>query len=79
MDWEPEETDAFVQSALARAGRKERLFDSEAIARLHELAGGVPRRVGRLAELALIAGAGRGLPSIDRETVESVHEELGVC
>jgi hypothetical protein len=42
------------------------------------LAEGVPRRVNQLADLSLLAGAGRELGQIDTETVESVYQELGV-
>jgi type II secretory pathway predicted ATPase ExeA len=46
--------------------------------RLHELAHGIPRRVSQLADLALLAGAGRNLDQIDAEVVETVYQELGV-
>lgn len=76
--WQPNDTEAYVQSSLARAGCKEPAFDSSAVARLHDLAHGIPRRVNQLADLALLAGAGRGLRKIDANTIESVYQELGV-
>jgi len=76
--WEPGDTQAYVQRSLARAGRATPLFAEPAVERLHELAQGIPRRVTQLADLALLAGAGRALDQIDAETVESVYHELGV-
>jgi hypothetical protein len=46
--------------------------------RLHDLCDGIPRRVNQLANLALLAGAGRKLTLIDTDTVDSVYHELGV-
>lgn len=75
--WEPADTAQFIQTALAKAGRSAPAFCESAIARLHELSGGIPRKVSQLADLALVAGAGRRLSAIDAETVESACLELG--
>jgi general secretion pathway protein A len=74
--WEVEDTVGYVQTALVDAGRFEPLFEERALARLHGLAEGVPRRVARLADGALLAGAAAGLSMIDESVVESVDEEL---
>jgi len=76
--WRETETAEYLKKSLAAAGRAEPVFDEPAVARLHELAHGIPRRVTQLADLALLAGAGRELPQVDAEVVESVYEELGV-
>ena len=76
LPWEYEDMAEYLKSTLAKAGRKTSVFDSQAIDRLHELTGGVPRRVRQLAEMALLAGAGRELEQIDRETIDAVNEEL---
>ena len=74
--WDSEDTLKYLQSALRIAGSNQDVFDAQAASRLHELTQGVPRQVSYLAELALLAGAGRELPQIDAATVDSVHEEL---
>jgi general secretion pathway protein A len=74
--WGPEDTVGYVQMALVDAGRFEPLFDDGALARLHELAAGVPRRVIKLADRALLAGAAAGIDAIDEATVEAADEEL---
>jgi len=76
--WEPRETAEFLKTSLARAGRESPLFDDPAVALLHELTHGIPRRVSQLADLSLVAGAGAELDTIDAEVVESVYRELGM-
>jgi general secretion pathway protein A len=76
--WQPGDTEDFLNHSLAQAGRNEPVFASPAVARLHELAQGIPRRISQLADLALLAGAGRNLDQIDVDTVDSVYHELGV-
>ena len=77
--WEPDETAAFVKSALAIAGRSTPVFSKAALAQLHEQSEGVPRRVKQLADLALLAGAGQNLVQIEPETIDSVTHELHVA
>lgn len=73
-----EETARYVHAALAAAGRPQPAFRDDALRRLHELSGGWPRKVDRLAELALVAGASQHLPQIDADTIDAVHQELCV-
>lgn len=66
------EASAYLAAKLAAAGRGEPTFTPRAITRWHALAGGVPRGLERLAALALIAGAVRGLEIIPPEVVDGV-------
>lgn len=74
--WSEEDTIGYVQMSLLDAGRIEPLFDDHAILGMHRLAHGVPRQVARLADFALLAGAGAGLDRIDLATIEAAHEEV---
>jgi general secretion pathway protein A len=76
--WEADETAAYIKTSLARAGRSTPAFNEAALSRLHELSGGVPRRVQQLADLALLAGAGQNLGQIDAEVIDTVIGELGI-
>jgi len=76
--WGQSETADFLRAALSQAGRQTPLFADPAVARLHQLSHGIPRRISRLAELALLAGAGAKLQQIDAEVVESAYHELDV-
>ena len=76
--WEAPDTAGFLNTSLAQAGRRSPIFDEPAVARLHELSHGIPRRVSRLADLSLLAGAGKELDHIDADVVESAYRELGL-
>ena len=77
--WESADTENYVATRLAQAGRQSPVFVGPAVARLHELSHGIPRRVSQLADLALLAGAGQALQQIDAGVVEAVYQELGVA
>jgi general secretion pathway protein A len=74
--WSAEDTIGYVQTALVEAGRIEPLFEDAALTTLHELSGGVPRQVARLADFALLAGAAAGVETIDAAIVEAAYEEI---
>lgn len=76
--WELEDTAQFVREVCQHAGRDEPVFDPAAIVRLHDISGGVPRRIRQIGELALLAGAGAQLAAIDAETIVDVVSELSV-
>lgn len=65
----------YVAEKLASAGRTEATFTPRALTRLHWLSEGVPRGLDRLASLALMAGAARGLEVIGPEVVEGVARD----
>ncbi len=77
--WGEEDTAEFLRKRTAGANRKKPIFSNEAAARLHVLSQGVPRLASQLADLALVAGAGRELDQIDGEAVEAVYQELAAA
>ncbi len=76
--WEPEEVETYVARQVRAAGREDwqSVFDPEAVRRIAELSGGIPREVNRLADLCLTAAAGADVRPIRPELVDAVHEEL---
>lgn len=74
--WSKDDTIGYVQSALVDAGRFDPVFDDDALRTLHELADGIPRRVARLADFALLASAAAKLDVIDAATIHAAHDEL---
>ncbi len=76
--WEAADTVQYLNSALNQAGRQSPTFTDEAAHRLHDLCGGIPRRVNQLANLALLAAAGRKMQMVDTETLDGAYHELGV-
>ncbi|MFZ5833314.1 MAG: ExeA family protein [Planctomycetota bacterium] len=75
--WEEQQTAEYLRSSLEKAGRETSVFEPAAVDRIQALSGGLPRRVSQLAELALVAGAGRNLAQIDADVVEAAYQELG--
>jgi type II secretory pathway predicted ATPase ExeA len=70
-----EESISYVSHRLSAAGAVRPIFDSEALEALHEAALGVPRRINRLADLALLVGFADELPSIGRAQIDGVQQE----
>jgi type II secretory pathway predicted ATPase ExeA len=70
------ETACYVQHRLHCAGSDRPLFDASALRALHELAQGIPRRINRLADLALIVGFAGEQHTLAAEHIETVAEEL---
>jgi general secretion pathway protein A len=73
--WEEADTIGFVQTALVEAGSTAPIFESEALAALHAHSGGIPRRVTRLADFALLAGAAAAVERIDAALVQAAADE----
>jgi type II secretory pathway predicted ATPase ExeA len=70
------ETAEYVAHRLKEAGAESSLFDAEAIRTLHELSGGVPRRINRLGDLALLIGYAEQQTAITAGQLEAISEEL---
>ncbi len=73
-----QETAFYVKHRLAVAGRKEPAFDESALTTIFELTGGVPRRINRVCDLALLVGYADQLPILTGREMEAVGEELNV-
>ena len=71
------ETVAYLAGKLRGAGRNENdeVFTPRALTRLHAASEGIPRTIDRLALLALMSGAARGLEMITPEIVEEHRDE----
>ena len=75
--WEESETVGYVQHALFDAGRDEPLFAQDALTSLHALSGGVPRRVNRIAERALILAAVEGTEGVTSQEIAEAANAIG--
>lgn len=74
--WDELDTIGYLQLALVEAGCQRPLFDDESLSEIHRLAGGIPRRVNRLADYALVVGASDSEDIIDTATVRAAHAAL---
>jgi general secretion pathway protein A len=71
-----EETADYVSCRLKAAGASRDIFDDRALQPLYELSAGVPRRINRLCDLALLVGFADESHTISADQVEAVAEEL---
>lgn len=74
----PAETQGYVESRMAAVGRDDTnpVFMGDAWSAIHERSGGLPRRINRVCDLALLVGYADDLPRIDANHIEAVAEEL---
>jgi len=71
-----EETASYVQHRLRTAGAERQIFDGSALRSLHHFSEGIPRRINRLADLALLIGYADELATLSSAEIESVAQEL---
>ncbi|MCA9060346.1 MAG: hypothetical protein KDA85_17675, partial [Planctomycetaceae bacterium] len=66
----------FLTTSLEQAGGSPSIFTPEAIQRLFELSAGIPRRLIRLADMALLVGFAEQLDAITNAEVDCLAHEL---
>jgi general secretion pathway protein A len=71
-----EETIEYVRHRLTAAGATRETFSGEALTVAHQLTAGVPRRLNRLCDLALLIGFAHGQHTIDADALRAIHGEL---
>jgi len=72
----PEDTDAYVRHRLTTAGAGREIFSDRAFELVHDLSGGIPRRINNICNLALLLGATRSLETIDEMVIYDVSRTL---
>lgn len=73
----PEETIGYIQHRIrAAGGAAQALFDDQALERIHQLSQGIPRRINRLCDLALMVGFAEERPVISSSVIDSVYGDL---
>ncbi len=70
------ESSAYIKGRLAAAGCVEPLFSPDALSALHHAAAGFPRRLNRMADLALLVAYAEEMPHPDLRTVAIAAREL---
>jgi|694.fasta_scaffold03163_12 type II secretory pathway predicted ATPase ExeA len=72
-----DETTSYIQHRVrVCGGDAERIFSSEAIESIHMLAGGIPRRINRLCDLALMLGFAEDRQQISADIIDGVQADL---
>jgi general secretion pathway protein A len=70
------ETISYISHRLTVAGADRTIFDESALRSLHELSFGIPRRINRLCDLALLIGFAEDQVEIREEHVRAVAQEM---
>ncbi len=70
------ETNNYIEHRLAAAGSQRSIFEEEAKSIIFQHSGGVPRRVNRLCDLALLIGFAEQQSTIGAEQIEAVAAEI---
>jgi len=71
-----EETAEYIRYRLRAAGGNEDIFDAASLHSIHHLAHGLPRRINRLCDFALLVGYADQLERISPTEIEAVAAEL---
>jgi len=71
-----EETAGYVEHRLRVAGATRPIFDAGALDAVHELTGGVARRINRRCDLAMLIAFAEQSETIRAAQLEAVHQEL---
>jgi type II secretory pathway predicted ATPase ExeA len=74
-----EETMSYVTHRMTVAGSTGMVFEPSALETLFLITRGVPRRINRLCDLALLIGFAEEQPAISSEHIEAVAKELAVA
>lgn len=71
-----EETAGYIEHRLVAAGATRPLFTPQALETAHQLTGGIPRRINRLCDLALLVSFAAQESQIDDAQLRAVQSEL---
>lgn len=71
-----EECARYVEHRLEVAGGSRGIFSPDALDVLHSVSGGIPRRIDRIAELALLVGFAEEMDEIGPQQIRNVADEL---
>jgi general secretion pathway protein A len=74
--FKPAETMGYVQHRLTAAGAKQPIFTDAALEAIHQETLGIPRRINRLCDLALLVGFAEELTSIGPDQIAGISQEL---
>jgi type II secretory pathway predicted ATPase ExeA len=74
-----DDTISYIRFRLEKAGSKENVFDSEAMEKIYDHSGGVPRKINHLCDLALLLGFSNKEKMINSQIIEGVLNDGALC
>ena len=73
----PNETKEFVVFRLHKAGGRAELFTPDAVEGLHQLTDGIPRRINKLCDTAMVYAYAQGLDQVTPDVIQKVIQDRG--
>ena len=70
------ETAAYVTHRLGKAGAESEIFTPDALEAIHRVTLGNPRRISRIADLALLIGYAEKRENLDAEMIDTLEHEM---
>ncbi|MDO5580081.1 MAG: hypothetical protein Q4G69_03015 [Planctomycetia bacterium] len=70
---------AYIAHRLVHAGAKNPIFSDDAITAIAQHSEGLPRRINRICDLALLVGYAEHLESIDAEIIDALDHEMSTA
>jgi general secretion pathway protein A len=74
-----DECAGYIEQRLKGAGARKQIFDGSAVQAIFETTGGIPRRINRICDLALLVGFADAKRSISARDIETVAAEFNVA
>jgi general secretion pathway protein A len=71
-----EQTCAYIDNRIAKAGGSDKIFEPEAKALIHDYTGGVPRQINNVATASLLNAASQGTKKITEDLVNKTMAEF---
>jgi general secretion pathway protein A len=73
-----DETAAYISHRLRAAGAADvhAIFEPPALEAIHQRADGVPRKINRLADMALLTGFAEERPTVEADSIQAIADEL---
>lgn len=71
-----DESAEYVRQCLEQAGATAAIFSRSAVQRLHEVSGGIPRRLNRLCDMALLVGFAEQKTQLSEADIDAIAGEL---
>jgi general secretion pathway protein A len=74
----PVDTALYIRHRMLRAGGDPTIFSDAAVELIHDLCGGLPRRINRLSDLCLLIGYSQNCDPITHSLVWTAQSEIRV-
>ncbi len=71
-----EDTTGYILFRLKKAGCRKNIFTDDAFDMIYQLSGGLPRKINRICDLALLVGYAERMENLDAGVIQALNHEL---